>query len=76
MSKATTPSRKNNLGNYAKQQLHVHRTFLYISLASLHYYNVKMPNFTRIFSATQRYNVVTMLQRRVALKIVVANRLV
>ena len=54
MSKTTTPSRKNNLGNYAKQQLHVHRTLLYISLASLHYYNVKMPNFTRIFSATQR----------------------
>ena len=26
--------------------LHVHHTFLYISLTSLHDYDVKMPNFT------------------------------
>ena len=30
---------------HAKQQLHVHHTFLYISLPSLHNWNVKGPNF-------------------------------
>ena len=33
--------------------LHVHHTFLYISLPSLHDYDVKMPNFTVYRGSTQ-----------------------
>ena len=40
--------KKSNRGRLAKQQLHLHvyHAFLYISLPSLHDYNMKMPNFT------------------------------
>ena len=38
---------KNAIGLISKTTtLHVHHTFLYISLTSLHDYDVKMPNFT------------------------------
>ena len=66
---------------------HVPHAFLYISLPSLHNYDVKVLCYTRrfattsIFSATQRcnivsnsYNIVPTLQCCVALEIVVANR--
>ena len=33
--------------------LHVHRAFLYISLPTLHDYDVKMPNFTFYRGGTQ-----------------------
>ena len=33
--------------------LHVHHAFLYISLPSLHDYDVKMPNFTMYRGSTQ-----------------------
>ena len=33
--------------------LHVHHAFLYISLSSLHDYDVKMPNFTMYRGSTQ-----------------------
>ena len=33
--------------------LHVHHAFLYISLPSLHHYDVKMPNFTMYRGSTQ-----------------------
>ena len=33
--------------------LHVHHAFLYISLPSLHDYDVKMPNFTMYTGSTQ-----------------------
>ena len=33
--------------------IHVHRSFLYISLPSLHDYDVKMPNFTLYRGRTQ-----------------------
>ena len=33
--------------------LHVYHAFLYISLPSLHYYDVKMPNFTMYRGSTQ-----------------------
>ena len=40
--------KKSNRGRLAKQQLHLHvyHASLYISLPSLHDYNMKMPNFT------------------------------
>ena len=37
----------NTIGLISKTTtLHVHHTFLYLSLTSLHDYDVKMPNFT------------------------------
>ena len=32
--------------NWQNNNLHAHHAFMYISLPSLHYYDVKMPNFT------------------------------
>ena len=37
---------KSNRFRLAKQQLHVHHAFLYISLPSLHDYDETLPNFT------------------------------
>ena len=37
---------KTAIGLLSKTSLHVHYAFLYTSLPLLHYYDVKMPNFT------------------------------
>ena len=41
--------KKNNRFNEQNKTLHVHHAFLYISLPSLHDYNVKMPYFTLLW---------------------------
>ena len=37
---------KKAIGLISKTTSHVHRAFLYISMPSMHRYDVKMPNFT------------------------------
>ena len=44
---------KSNRFNNQNNNLHVHHAFLYISLPSLHDYDVKMPNFTLYRGSTQ-----------------------
>jgi len=36
--------------------LHVHQAILYISLPSLHHYDMKLPNFTRLLYGVGEHN--------------------
>ena len=51
--RATTRTSKKAIGLITKTILHAHHAFLYISLPSLHDYDVKMPIFTFYSDSTQ-----------------------
>ena len=56
---------QNNIGVIRKPTtLHLHHTFLYISLPYLHDYDLKMPNFARFMENVnkQRRNLISLLK--------------
>ena len=54
MCKRTQHVTSNNVGSCWPTTSHVHHTFFYISLPSLHNYDVKMPNFTFMEDVNKR----------------------